>query len=161
MPACQWWLTNSRVSVRRGERRLFASRHATIDTGGVEWHLQIIPSIYLYVREKPVGRLPGDWAHPKTPGYHRGIPAGDVTPRPTPPHPRCPRLRGNQSCWWKPFTHTPVLMLHTDSCSRTVTRSARLLITELTHWAAMYFGPCGQNSPHSVAATELRNKCTW
>lgn len=128
-------------------------------TLGVEWHLQIVPSIYLYVQEKPVGRLPGDWTHPKTPGYHRGIPAADMTPHaPTPIHPRSPLLRGHQSYGQKPFTHPAVLMLHSDSCSRTVTGSARLLITELTHWAAMYFGPCSQNTPFSVAATELHNK---
>lgn len=45
------------------------------------------------------------------------------------------------------FKHPAVLMLHTDSCSRTVTGSARLLITELTHRAAMYFGPRSQNTP--------------
>lgn len=128
-------------------------------TLGVEWHLQIVPSIYLYVQEKPVGRLPGDWTHPKTPGYHRGIPAADMTPHaPTPIHPRSPLLRGHQSYGQRPFTHPAVLMLHSDSCSRTVTGSARLLITELTHWAAMYFGPCSQNTPFSVAATELHNK---
>lgn len=79
----------------------------------------------------------------------------------TPPNPRSTLpLRGNQSCGWKPFTHPAVLMLHTDSCSRTDTESACLLITELTHWATMYFGPCSQNTSNSVAATELHNTCT-
>lgn len=84
---------------------------------------------------------------PQTPGYHRGITEAEVMPHHLhPPSPPRSPLLCNPGCGWRHFKHPTVLMLHTDSCSRTVTGSARLLITELTHRAAMYFGPRSQNS---------------
>lgn len=164
MPACQWRLTNSRVSVRRGERQLFAARHATIDSGGRVTLANYSQHIFKCAWKAGWPAATGVDT-PQTAGYHRGIPEAEVTPPPPPPPhppspPRFPLLRCNQSCGWQHFKHPAVLMLHTDSCSRTVTGSARLLITELTHRAAMYFGIAARYAARSAASTELHNART-
>lgn len=79
MPACQWRLTNSRVSVRRGERQLFAARHATIDSGGRVTLANYSQHIFKCAWKAGWPAATGVDT-PQTAGYHRGIPEAEVTP---------------------------------------------------------------------------------
>lgn len=84
MPACQWRLTNSRVSVRRGERQLFAARHATIDSGGRVTLANYSQHIFKCAWKAGWPAATGVDT-PQTAGYHRGIPEAEVTPTTTTP----------------------------------------------------------------------------